>query len=186
MTITPIRFAAVSLLLLFCIPTTASALGLGFGAKAGYGSASANDVDHDLSALLLVANLELVAVAIEGNLGWHRTTNSDFDDTYRDEMSVVALAKFGLPIVPAILSLDFGAGLDQRFHLGTQVLGSDVDNVSGTRTFVPISAQLTGSVLLAKLYGEVRYNYEVANSIEVDGASQDYGNELLFLLGATF
>ena len=189
-----IRSACLSLLVLTAaaIPTSAFALGLGYGAKIGFGSGqSTNDnaSDTSLTAGLLVLNLDLMAVAVEGNLGFHRMTVDDADDTYNDELSVVAIVKTGIPIIPAVLSLDFGAGLDQRFLLGSTVGGTELDDISGSRTLIPISVQASGTVLLARLYGEIRYNHEIASSFEVDGAevdSDDKLHELLFLVGATF
>ena len=129
-----------------------------------------------------------MAVAVEGNIGLVRGTNDDFDDTYGDELSVVALVKTGIPIIPAVLSLDFGAGIDQRILMGSTVGGKDLDDVSGNRTLIPLSIQASGTVLLARVYGEVRYNYEIAGSFEVDGEEADAKkvNELLFMVGATF
>lgn len=189
-----IRSAFLSLLLLTAaaIPTSAFALGLGYGAKIGFGSGqSTNDdfYDTSLTAGLLVLNLDLMAVAIEGNLGFHRMTVDDLDDTYNDELSVVAIVKTGIPIIPAVLSLDFGAGLDQRILLGSTLNGTELDGASGSRTLIPISVQASGTVLLARLYGEIRYNYEIASEFEVDGTeveSDDKLHELLFLVGATF
>ena len=181
-----LRSLTLGLLLAICLPSSASALGLGFGAKVGAGSATVNDVDQELTTAMLVANFDLAVVAIEGNLGWHRSATKDADDTFRDEMSAIALAKVGMPIVPAVLSLDFGAGLDQRFHLSTQVGGEEISDVSGGRTLLPLSLQLTGSVLLARLYAEVRYNHELTSTIKVNGVSAPEQNEWLFLLGATF
>ena len=189
-----IRSACLSLLVLTAaaIPTSAFALGLGYGAKIGFGSGQStadNDPDISLNAGLLVLNLDLMAVSIEGNLGFHRMTVDDADDTYNDELSVVAIVKTGIPIIPAVLSLDFGAGLDQRILLGSTLNGTELDGASGSRTLIPISVQASGSVLLARLYGEIRYNYEIASSFEVDGTeveSDDKLHELLFLVGATF
>ena len=188
MKMSALRLISLSLLLAICLPSSASALGLGFGAKVGTGSAEVDNVDQKLTTAMLVANFDLVVVAIEGNLGWHRSAFKDADDSYRDEMSAIAIAKMGMPIVPAVLSIDFGAGLDQRFLLGSQVGGVEVSGISGSRTLLPLSLQLSGSVLLARLYAEMRYNYELSNSFEMDGASVDADpqNELLFLLGATF
>ena len=70
-----------------------------------------------------------MAVAVEGNIGLVRSTNDDFDDTYSDELSVVALVKTRIPIIPAVLSLDFGAGIDQRILMGSTVGGKDLDDV---------------------------------------------------------
>ena len=186
MKMSALRLITLSLLLAICLPSSASALGLGFGAKGGVGSATVNDVDQELTTAMLVANFDLVVVAIEGNLGWHRSAVKNADDTYRDEVSAIALAKLGMPIVPAVLSLDFGAGLDQRFHLSTQAGGEEISDASGNRTLLPLSVQLTGSVLLARLYAEMRYNHELTNTVKVNGASAPAQNELLFLLGATF
>ena len=181
-----LRLIMLTFTLCLCVPTAASALGLGFGAKGGVGSASADGTDQDLSAFMLVANFDLVALAVEGNLGWHRSAAKGQDDSYLDELSAIAIAKVGFPIVPALISLDFGAGLDQRFLLGATANGDEVSDASGSRTLLPLSVQLTGSVLLARLYGEVRYNRELSNSIKINGADAPAQHETLFLLGATF
>ena len=168
------------------LPASASALGLGFGAKVGTGSAEDNGNDVDLDTVMLVGNFDLVVVAIEGNIGWHRAALADDDSSYTDELSLVGLAKVGMPLIPAVLSLDFGTGLDQRMVLGAQSAGAAVDDTSGSRTLLPISLQLTGSVLLARLYAEMRYNYELSSSRKKGGDEVDTDNELVFLLGATF
>jgi hypothetical protein len=178
-----IRAACLSLLVLTAaaIPTSAFALGLGYGAKIGFGSGqSTNDdaPDTSLTAGLLVLNLDLMAVAIEGNLGFHRMTVDDANDTYNDELSVVAIVKTGIPIIPAVLSLDFGAGIDQRILIGSTSGGTEADSVSGSRTLVPVSVQASGTVLLARLYGEIRYNHEIASSFEVDGTKVESDDKL--------
>lgn len=179
------------LCLLFAAPSSAFALGLGFGAKLGLGNGLPEDDDAgdiSITAGYLVANLNLMAVAVEGNIGLVRGTSDDLDDTYSDELSVVALVKTGIPIIPAVLSLDFGAGIDQRILMGTTVGDKELDDVSGNRTLIPLSIQASGTVLLARVYGEVRYNHEIASSYEIDGVEADTKkvNELLFLVGATF
>ena len=173
--------------LLGLMPLNASALGLGVGAKLGVGSATQDEVDSDLSAFMLVGNFDLVLLAVEGNLGWIRTQLSDDDKSFTDEMSATVLAKFGMPVIPGLVSVDLGAGLDQRFVLGAEAAGEDT-KLSGRRTLIPLSLQVSGSVLLARLYGEMRYNYELSNDLEVDGNGVDAEarNELLFLVGATF
>ena len=191
MTLTRKLAFALILSLLLAGPSSAFALGLGFGAKLGLGNGLPEDDDAgdiSLTAGYLVANFDLMAVAVEGNIGLVRGTNDDFDDTYGDELSVVALVKTGIPIIPAVLSLDFGAGIDQRILMGSTVGGKDLDDVSGNRTLIPLSIQASGTVLLARVYGEVRYNYEIAGSFEVDGEEADAKkvNELLFMVGATF
>ena len=172
---------------LCCVPVSASALGLGFGAKAGYGSGSQKNNDQDLTTFMAVGNFDLVLFAVEGNLGWLRGQSQEDDKSFVDELSAVVLAKLGIPLVPALLSVDFGAGLDQRLVLGAEVAGQDA-KLSGRRTLIPLSLQVTGSVLLARLYGEIRYNYELSNTLEADGEEVDADprNELLFLVGATF
>ena len=179
------------LCLLFAAPSSAFALGLGFGAKLGLGNGLPEDDDAgdiSITAGYLVANLNLMAVAVEGNIGLIRGASDDLDDTYSDELSVVALVKTGIPIIPAVLSLDFGAGIDQRILMGTTVGDKQLDDVSGNRTLIPLSIQASGTVLLARVYGEVRYNHEIAGSYEIDGVEADTKkvNELLFLVGATF
>lgn len=179
------------LCLLFAAPSSAFALGLGFGAKLGLGNGLPEDDDAgdiSITAGYLVANIDLMAVAVEGNIGLIRGTSDDLDDTYSDELSVVALVKTGIPIIPAVLSLDFGAGIDQRILMGTTVGDKELDDVSGNRTLIPLSIQASGTVLLARVYGEVRYNHEIAGSYEIDGVEADTKkvNELLFLVGATF
>ena len=179
------------LCLLFAAPSSAFALGLGFGAKLGLGNGLPEDDDAgdiSITAGYLVANLNLMAVAVEGNIGLIRGASDDLDDTYSDELSVVALVKTGIPIIPAVLSLDFGAGIDQRILMGTTVGDKELDDVSGNRTLIPLSIQASGTVLLARVYGEVRYNHEIAGSYEIDGVEADTKkvNELLFLVGATF
>ena len=71
--------------------------------------------------------------------------------------------------------------------MGAEAGGQD-SKLSGRRTLIPLSLQVSGSVLLARLYGEMRYNYELSNDLEVDGNGVDAEarNELLFLVGATF
>ena len=170
------------------LPMSASALGLGFGAKVGTGSGEVDGNDMALNTVMLVGNFDLVVMAIEGNIGWHRAALADDDKNFTDELSLVGLAKVGMPLIPAVLSLDFGAGLDQRIILGAEAAGAALDDVSGSRTLLPISVQLTGSVLLARLYGEMRYNYELSSKVEVGGVEVDTKplNELMFLIGATF
>ena len=90
------------------MPLSASALGLGVGAKLGVGSATQDDVDSDLSAFMLVGNFDLVLLAVEGNLGWIRTQLSDDDKSFTDEMSATVLAKFGMPVIPGLVSVDLG------------------------------------------------------------------------------
>ena len=153
MTLTRKLGLALILSLLLAGPSSAFALGLGFGAKLGLGNGLPEDDDAgdiSLTAGYLVANFDLMAVAVEGNIGLVRGTNDDFDDTYGDELSVVALVKTGIPIIPAVLSLDFGAGIDQRILMGSTVGGKDLDDVSGNRTLIPLSIQASGTVLLAE------------------------------------
>ena len=180
------------LAMLAVLPSSALALGPSFGIKLGAGtgdSTAENAGDVSLGAGYLVGNMDLMAIAIEGNIGLVTASDADADDTYTDELSLVALFKTGIPLIPAVLSIDFGAGIDQRFLMRMSVLGNEVDDVSGSRTLIPLSVQVSGSVLLARVYGEIRYNREIASSLEIGGEEVDLDgelHELLFMVGATF
>ena len=95
----------------------------------------------------------------------------------QDELVIAALARWSVPVIPALLTVDLGAGLDQRFSMDIRVLdrtfgingettSADIsDQNGGPRTLMPISAQVSLDVAMTTLLLEARYNVELASGV---------------------
>lgn len=184
---------AVVLALVFLTTSSAWAVGFGYGLKVGYGPTfypddEVNPIDDGSAwTVAAVLDVELPVVGLEANLMWTRCNISDrLDDMYYDYLGIVALAKVGLSLIPAVLDLDFGVGLDYRFLVNVE----GMPDGDGTILMLPIALQLVGDLRTFKLHGEIRFNYGLKRSIEYDWAADmaDSENihELLFLAGVTF
>ncbi len=118
--------------LAMCAASPAMALGLKYGARLGYGmgmpdpskgvdSASVMDVG-------LGVQLDLAIVGIEVDALYNRQTitpKGGGGDSVTGNIALPILGRFSLPVIPLLLSLDFGAGLEPRFPISATVDGKD-------------------------------------------------------------
>ena len=156
------------------------------------------DLSGDLlSNALVVSSLDLKLAEIELNLGVHSyyLTFDDIDEAWftNQELVIAALVRWSLPLVPTLLSLELGAGIDQRIPLNLEFAHGlvypedDARGVKsgGSRTLMPISGQFTLNVAMVKLLLEMRYNLELTSNIKSNTTTNDKRNkdEVWLLVG---
>lgn len=97
------------------------------------------------------------------------------------ELAVPLIARLTLPVVPLLLDLGLGLGLEPRFHLGTTIDGKDIDDVLGDAAperqmvmYLPISVAGNLNLGVAKLNLEIRYEYQLTERFEDDESKIDY------------
>ena len=145
-----------------------------------------------ITTFLGVAELKLLVVSIEGNLGVHNSYVSLNREDYNNlEFVTAAIARISLPIVPLIATAEFGAGLDQRTLISQTLVSSDaeVKGASLSRTMLPISALISASIPAIMSFNlEARLNIELNSSYSISGNDRDLksNHELWILAGATF
>ena len=186
----------IVLLTLFSF-NSAHALGLNFGLKVGHEMFNSNILgspEGAPSTFLAMGELDLSVINLEINLGSHSSfivaPQSGKTEFVNQEFAVAAIARLSLPIVPKVLSFDIGGGLDQRILMGQYLAANEKTNAqaSGSRTMLPISAQIAVNVPVVKFYLETRFNVELNNSLSFGGFAgipdEELGaNHELWILG---
>ena len=199
----------ILVLALICTVSQTHAFGLNFGLKVGdelYNhnmKGGPNPVGYDSSlptTFLAMGELDLSLVSLELNVGSHSSliaaTRPKAGIIYfvNQEFAIAAIARFSIPIVPKVLSLDLGGGLDQRVLVGQHLAMSEKENAdaSGSRTMLPISAQVTVNVPFVKFYIESRFNVELTSDLSFAGFAgvpekeMDANHEFWLLGGIAF
>ena len=191
------KTACLFLVMLLGASPSAFALELDYGVKAGHevfnGAIAGSPNTDPPSTILLVTSLNLPLVHVEFNAGAHTSylvyKNPERHFFIQDELVIAALARWSVPVIPALLTVDLGAGLDQRFSMDIRVLdrtfgingettSADIsDQNGGPRTLMPISAQVSLDVAMTTLLLEARYNVELASGVLETGPSTDSGKE---------
>ena len=171
-------------------------IGLKLGAGTGIFSAEKDAKEPDgITAFAVGASygMSLTALEIEVNALYFSTT-ADTDtsagkfETSYNAFALPVIARFNMPIIPALLKLGIGGGLEPRFFLSMQVDGKDVpseveDQMETMVLYLPISLKGTLDLQVLSAHGEIRYSHQLtATAKEGD---DNRVNTLMFFVGAS-
>lgn len=169
------------------------ALGTEFGVRLGFGPGFGADnklvEDADISSFVVGpgVKLDLLVVALEVDLLYSQTTLG-FDggaEGSSSDIGVPVIGKLSFPLIPVLLDLNVGLGLEPRFHLSSEIEGKEVDDdkTNAVVWYLPLVLGADVNVGLATVGAELRYLYQLNNtSSEGDGKV----HHLLFMAGAWF
>lgn len=179
----------------FTIGLSSPAWSLGsFGAKAGTGLSIQileNDPGGDYEAPNITPSvfglswtMGLLVAELEVDVLYMRTTASggtpSVPKTTSNSLAFPAIAKVQLPIVPLLVGLQFGAGLELRYNLDDD----DEDGIETEKvvTYLPVMIGADFDIQLARATAEIRYEHQLSDSVKGSG---DRLHQILFLLGAS-
>ena len=185
----------LSILLLTTLPTSVYAFG-SFGVRVGTGL-SFVELENDLPsgvdepevspfALGVSYQINLPMVEIEANALWWRNASTvgsaEIQSSY---IALPVIARASIPLVPALLSLNVGGGLEPRFHLTTSSDDVDVDDsdIKSMVMYLPISIGGTINLQLVSLGLDIRYERQLTDHSEL---GSDRIHQLMFFGGANF
>lgn len=158
------------------------------GIRVGSGFSFVEDVPGDPEtdppfAAGLAWKADLVALGVEVDaLYWRTALDGGGGDAVEHRLALPVIARIGFPIVPAVLSLDFGAGLEPRFLLGSDIPGGE--EAKGTVLYLPIALGATLDLQLIEGNAEIRYERQITSNFEtVDDARN---HQLMVFFGAFF
>ena len=160
-----------------------------FGLKIGTGTSFYQDEDPkfpgDAPNVLpfaigaaYVYDLVLLAIEVDA-LYWRNSFESG--DATDDSLVVPVIAKVSLPVIPLLLGIDLGVGLEPRFHLS-----SDPEPATDPNAMVLYLPVVVGANLDLKVIGvglEMRYEHQLTEA--VDG-EDDRLHQLMFFGGVLF
>jgi len=179
-------------LLVFMVPLSAWA---GLGIRIGTGITMVDDQSNDPGlgepevtpfAVGLSYQLSLMVVDVEANaLYWQNSTKIGPIDAESTYLALPLIARASIPIVPALVSLKVGGGLEPRFHLGSEVAGEEVDadNVESMVMYMPIVVGAQFDLQLLSFGLDIRYEYQLTDHSSLD---ESRFNQLMFFGGANF
>lgn len=108
-------------------------------------------------------------------LYWQTTYENSAADMVDTELAIPIIARLSLPIVPMVLDLQLGAGIEPRIHLGTTIGGEDFDGPDReTVMYLPISVAGDLNLGVATLNLEMRYEYQLTERVKGDDTRVDY------------
>lgn len=184
--------SALALIPLLAAAPLCSAHALGsFGARVGYGlhmsdPEPAKGADEPTMIAIGAAwQLDLLVAKLEADLMWRRSSTSD-PDVSVDRLGLTALGRFGIPLVPAVFSLDLIGGLEPRFLIGTDPSAGE-DFQESMVLFLPVGVGGTLNLQAVELNLDIRYEHQLTASGKGSKALEDYrSNNLTFLAGVFF
>jgi hypothetical protein len=185
-TLTSMAFALTGLM-----AADALAEGLEYGLRIASGSGFDRDdkLGQDTSifpfAIGPAIKFKAPVLQLEVNaLYWQTTIENDIAETVDTELAIPIIARLSLPIVPLVLDLQLGAGIEPRIHLGTTVDGSDFDGPDReTVMYLPVSVAGDVNLGVATLNLEIRYEHQLTERVKGDEQRIDY---LTFFGGVFF
>ncbi|MCA9547858.1 MAG: hypothetical protein KC613_25815 [Myxococcales bacterium] len=185
--LTAASFAALAAL---CAASPASALGLEWGVRGGTGTAMWTDssIEPEVSPFTVgpAVRLGLGVISLEADALWHRAewAGPTGVHTTVDRVALPVLAKLDFPMVPGVVSLGFGAGIEPRWLVGAEAAGQDVGGSFADQTlFLPVAAGVDLDLQVATANLEIRY----AHQLEPEGAvGQARKHELMLMMGLFF
>ena len=134
----------------------------------------------------LTWTLGLMVAEVELDLLYMQTTTKGGTPSVAERtshhLSIPAIAKLQLPIVPMLAGLQLGAGLGMRFNFDTDPLPGSTDDQEAMVYYVPVVIGADIDVQLARATAEIRYEHQMTDSVDGDGSRV---HQLLFLLGAS-
>lgn len=175
------------------LATAAPAMADGsFGVKIGTGVSFYQDEDPTLPsgaddpeimpfALGIAYVYDLVLLAIEVDALWWRNS-ADFggSDATEDRLAIPVIAKITLPLVPTLLGLDLGLGLEPRFHLASD---PENDDAAAMVMYLPVVVGANLSLAGLGVGLEARYEHQLTESTE---DQDDRVHQLMFFGGVMF
>ncbi|MGK0360674.1 MAG: hypothetical protein ACI9U2_002987 [Bradymonadia bacterium] len=186
-----VMMTSAALLALFAAGD-ALALGPSFGIRIATGSGFDRDdkLGQDASifpfAIGPAVKFTLPMLELELNALYWSTTleGSSGAETVDNELALPLIARVMLPVVPLLLDLGLGIGLEPRFHLSTTVDGKDFDSEDRQMVmYLPLSVAGDLNLGVANLNVEIRYEYQLTERSEGDKTKIDY---LTFFGGVFF
>lgn len=151
---------------------------LGMGAESGAGPGAEAGVPTAAGAAW---KADLTLVGLEVDALYRRTTYETDPGATEAHLGLPVTARVDVPLVPALLGLEFGAGVEPRFRLsGRNPEQGDAEDVVWYVPFV-FGATLDLQVISANT--EVRYERQVTDAISGDDARN---HQLMFFVGAFF
>ena len=185
-------------LLALCVAGDALALGPTFGLRIATGSGFDRDDKLGQDAAIFpfaigpAVKFTLPLIELELNaLYWSTTVEPKAGPEYVDnELALPLIARVTLPVVPLLLDLGLGLGLEPRFHLSSTLDGKDIEDVLGDAAperemvmYLPISVSGDLNLGVANVGLEIRYEYQLTERYKDDKAKVDY---LTFFGGVFF
>ncbi|MEZ4475373.1 MAG: outer membrane beta-barrel protein [bacterium] len=168
----------------------ASAIGLGYGVRLGvgpgFGDKALSDVNINTFSVGGALKFDLALLGIEANLLYTQVT-SDFSgtDAVSTDLDLPVIAQVGFPLIPVLLDLKLGVGLQPRFHLGATFDGKDVENdqTEDMVMYLPIQVGASLGLGVASVGLDIRYLYQLTDAVKDDDTRV---NHLLFMAGVFF
>lgn len=174
--------AAVAMLGLFAAGE-AMALGVEYGLRLGTGTGFDRDdkLGQDAGifpfAIGPAVKLSLPVLSVEVNaLYWSTTTEPSVGPEVVDnDLAVPIIGRIGFPVIPLLLDLQVGLGLEPRFHLSATVDGDAAPDGSehDMLLYMPISVAGDLNLGVASLNIEIRYEYRITEAAD-DEVAVDY------------
>ncbi|MBU0554302.1 hypothetical protein KKF91_02720 [Myxococcota bacterium] len=197
------RTLFLTLLCLTLGASSASALGK-FGVRLGTGTSfidyenepadGAPEPDITPLAVGLAWRFDLAVVGVEiDGLWWQNTSSMEMlGKTYEATETRLALPIIGrvnFPLIPVVLDLNVGAGLEPRFLLSAEDQdGKDTsDDLESMVIYMPIAVGATISAGPLALQAELRYERQITEYVkDKEGVSKNKIHQLMFFAGAFF
>lgn len=172
------------------LTAAAPALALGrFGVRVGTGTSFfVSDDDYPTEpevapfaiGAAYVLDLALIAVEIDA-LWWRNTTTLGDYTAVDDHLAIPIIGKLSLPVIPALLSLNVGLGLEPRFLLAGP---KDADNYNDYVMYLPVVAGADFDLQVIQAGVEIRYEHQLTETY--DGQGDDRLHQLMFFGGVFF
>lgn len=161
----------------------------GFGVRVGTGTSFfVSDEDYATEpevtpfALGVAYTLDLALLAIEIDaLWWRNTTTLGSDTAVDDHLSIPVIAKFSFPLIPALLSLNAGLGLEPRFLLAEP---KDAEGYNTYVMYLPVVVGADFDLQVVQAGVEVRYEHQLTETYDKQG--DDRLHQLMFFGGVFF
>lgn len=172
------------------LSTTAPALAFGrFGVRIGTGTSFfVSDEDPQFEpevapfALGAAYLIDLALLSIEIDALWWRNTTTLGDYTAVDDhLAIPILGKISLPVIPALLSLNLGLGLEPRFLLASP---KDARGYNDYVMYLPVVAGADFDLQILKAGLELRYEHQLTETY--DGQGDDRLHQLMIFGGVFF
>ena len=137
-------------------------------------------------AVGLSYQLSLVMFDVEANaLYWQNSISQGSVESESTYLALPVIARASIPIVPALVTMKVGGGVEPRFHLGSTVEGEEVDSdaIESMVMYMPIVLGAQFDLQLLSFGLDIRYEYQLT-----DHSTQHESriNQLMFFGGANF
>ena len=168
----------------------AAALGTNFGVRLGvgpgFGDKALADVNINTFTVGGALKIDLALLGVEVDLLYTQVTSELAGaDAVSTDFDVPVIAQVGIPLIPVLLDLKLGLGLQPRFHLGATFDGKDVedDPTEDMVMYLPIVVGANLGLGVASVGVDIRYLYQLTEAVKGDDSRV---NHLLFMAGVFF